>query len=303
MSFVERALPSKDGTLLSLRIYEASSPKAVAMCIHGMEEHQARYEPFAAFLQHAGYTVVTADLRGHGPKAAEVSHIAEKNGDRLLLEDEEAKLVMIKREWPGIPVILFAHSMGTIIGRVLLKMHSSDFAAAVLSGYPNPNPAAGAGAVLAGLLRTFKGGRGHSRLIDGMVTGPFSKAVLDRKSDLDWLSVNPDNVRKYIEDPLCGVPFTLGSYHALFRLIQAMADEKGYQNVKKDLPILLISGSADPCTGGEKGRADSENLLRKAGFNRLTVAVLDGMRHEILNETEREAVCRRILEFIGAVKE
>ena len=299
MSFTERNLPSMDGVRLSLRVYETPSPKAVVMCIHGMEEHQGRYEPFAEFLQDAGYTVVTADLRGHGPKAAEVSHIAEKDGDRLLLEDEEAKLGMIQKEWPGTPVILFAHSMGTIIGRALLKTHSMDFAAAVLSGYPNPNPAAGAGAMLTGLLRTFKGGRGHSRLIDGMVTGPFSKAVPDRKSDLDWLSVNPDNVEKYIADPLCGVPFTLGSYHALFRLIQAIADGTGYIIVNKDLPILLISGGDDPCTGGEKGRADSENLLRKAGFSRLKGVVLDGMRHEILNETGREAVYRRILDFIG----
>ena len=299
MSFTERNLPSKEGAQLSLRIYDTPSPKAVVMCIHGMEEHQGRYQPFAEFLQDAGYTVVTADLRGHGPNAAEVSHIAEKDGDRLLLEDEEAKLGMIGKEWPGTPVILFAHSMGTIIGRVLLKTHSSDFAAAVLSGYPNPNPGAGAGAVLTGLLRTFRGGRGHSRLIDGMVTGPFSKAVPDRKSDLDWLSVNPDNVEKYIADPLCGVPFTLGSYHALFRLIQIMADGNGYENVKEDLPVLLISGSDDPCTGGEKGRADSENLLRKAGFSNLKVTVLDGMRHEILNETGRDDVYCQILAFIG----
>ena len=86
MSFTERNLPSMDGVRLSLRVYETPSPKAVVMCIHGMEEHQGRYEPFAEFLQDAGYTVVTADLRGHGPKAAEVSHIAEKDGDRLLLE-------------------------------------------------------------------------------------------------------------------------------------------------------------------------------------------------------------------------
>ncbi len=299
MGYTERMLNAKDGAGLTLRVYEAEKAKAAVMCIHGMEEHQGRYRPFAEYLQGAGYTVVTADLRGHGPKAAAVSHIADQDGDKLLLEDEETKLDMIRKAWPGLPVILFAHSMGTIIARVLLKVHSRDFASVVLSGYPNPNAAAGIGAALAGFLRAFKGGKGHSGLIDSMVLGPFSKAVPNRKSDLDWLSANPENVKQYMADPLCGVPFTLGSYHAMFRLIQQMADGKGYENVKKDLPILLISGSADPCTGGEKGRANSESVLRSAGFGNLSTIVPDGMRHEILNENGREEVYRQILAFIS----
>ena len=62
--------------------------------------------------------------------------------------------------------------------------------------------------------------------------------------------------------------------------------------------ILLISGKEDPCTGGEKGRGDSENRLRRAGFRNLEIVTLDGMRHEILNENGREDVYLRILDFI-----
>jgi alpha-beta hydrolase superfamily lysophospholipase len=43
---------------------------------------------------------------------------------------------------------------------------------------------------------------------------------------------------------------------------------------------------------------DSEAVLRKAGFRELRTVTLDGMRHEILNETGREDVYRRILDFI-----
>ena len=66
----------------------------------------------------------------------------------------------------------------------------------------------------------------------------------------------------------------------------------------KELPFLLISGKDDPCTGGEKGRSDSENRLRRAGFRKLEIVTLEGMRHEILNETGRKEVYRRILEFM-----
>ena len=298
MSREEIKLAAKDGYELALRVYEADEPKAVVKFIHGMEEYQERYRPFAEYLQAAGYTVVTADLRGHGRNAPMLSHIADRDGHLKLLEDEETILEMIHERWAGMPVILFAHSMGTIIARVLLQKWSREFHKAVLSGYPNPNPAAGAGLALTGLRSSFKGATGYSRMVDGMVLGPFSKAVPDAKTPQDWLSVNPENVEKYREDPLCGARFTLGSYAALFSLIKLMGQAGKYEEVWKELPILMISGKDDPCTGGEKGRADSEAVLRRAGFRELEIVTLDGMRHEILNETRKEEVYRRILEFI-----
>ena len=298
MSYRIQTLASRDGYELSLRFYEADAPKAVVKFIHGMEEYQDRYEPFAEYLQEAGYTVVTADLRGHGKNAPILSHIADKEGHQRLLEDEEVILDEIHGRWPGMPVILFGHSMGTIIARAFLQKHSEEFHKVVLSGYPNPNSAAGAGIVLTEMIAAVKGGKGYSKMVDGMVLGPFAKAVPNAVTPQDWLSVNRENVQRYIADPLCGVRFTLGSYNALFHLIRMMDSPENYEEVRKDLPILLISGKEDPCTGGEKGRGDSENRLRRAGFRNLEIVTLDGMRHEILNENGREDVYRRILDFI-----
>ena len=300
MSFEEITLSAKDGYELAARIYAADSPKAIVKCIHGMEEYQDRYKPFAEYLQAAGYTAVTADLRGHGRSAPMLSHIADKDGHLRLLEDEDTILEEIHQRWPGVPVILFGHSMGTIIARVVLQKRSRDFRKAVLSGYPNPNSAAGAGIALTGLLSAFKGAKGYSGVVDNMVLGPFSKAVPDAKTPQDWLSVNPENVEKYREDPLCGARFTLGSYSALFNLIRLMGDAGKYTDVNRELPILLISGKDDPCTGGEKGRADSEAVLRKAGFSALETVLLNGMRHEILNETGREGVYQEIVDFLNS---
>jgi len=298
VSYRIQTLASRDGYELSLRFYETAAPKAVVKFIHGMEEYQDRYEPFAEYLREAGYTVVTADLRGHGKNAPVLSHIADKEGHLRLLEDEEVILDEIHGRWPGMPVILFGHSMGTIIARAFLQKHSEEFHKVVLSGYPNPNSAAGAGIVLTEMIAAVKGGKGYSKMVDGMVLGPFAKAVPNAVTPQDWLSVNRENVQRYIADPLCGVRFTLGSYNALFHLIRMMDSPENYEEVRKDLPILLISGKEDPCTGGEKGRGDSENRLRRAGFRNLEIVTLDGMRHEILNETGREDVYRRILDFI-----
>ena len=156
MNLQEMTLRARDGYELALRIYEADEPKGVVKCIHGMEEYQDRYEPFAEYLQQAGYTVVTADLRGHGKNAPMLSHIADEDGHLRLIEDEETILEMIHENWAGVPVILFAHSMGTIIARVFLQKDSREFHKVVLSGYPNPNPAAGAGILLSGLQQLWE---------------------------------------------------------------------------------------------------------------------------------------------------
>ena len=68
------------------------------------------------------------------------------------------------------------------------------------------------------------------------------------------------------------------------------------------LPILMISGADDPCTGGEKGREDSLKRLKEAGFREIRVKTIDGMRHEILNETENQKVFRIILDFFNEIE-
>ena len=59
----------------------------------------------------------------------------------------------------------------------------------------------------------------------------------------------------------------------------------------------MAAGKDDPCTGGEKGRANSRAVLEKAGFRNISVLTYEHMRHEILNETGNEKVYRDLLSF------
>ena len=282
---------------LSLLVFAAEKAKASLQIVHGMEEHKERYIGFAEFLAKHGYNVVVADLRGHGEDAPLLSHIADKDGDKLILEDQKLISKYIKERF-DVPLMLFGHSMGSIIARDMLQNDSKEFKKVILSGYVNPNPVAGVAVGLGGLTKLFKGGKGHSKLLTTLAVGNFSKAVKDRKTDLDWLSYNEENVQKYIESPLCGIEFTVGSYCALFHLLNQMGKASKYQEVSAEMPILLASGIDDPCAGGEKGREASKKTLEKAGFKNLTVITYEGMRHEILNENEKEKVMQDMLEFL-----
>ena len=76
-----------------------------------------------------------------------------------------------------------------------------------------------------------------------------------------------------------------------------MNDTKNYKDTNVDMPILLISGVDDPCTGGEKGRQASLENLKDAGFKDISVITLDNMRHEILNEKDKQKVYDDVLNF------
>ena len=132
---------------------------------------------------------------------------------------------------------------------VLLQNYSANYQKVILSGYVAPNPISGVAVLLGNIVKS--GGRQKkSKFLASLALGPYSKAVKDRKTDLDWLSTNEENVQNYIADPLCGFPFTNGSFSALFHLLNNMGKAGRYQNVNKELKFLLAGGEDDPCTAG-----------------------------------------------------
>ena len=284
---------------LSLAVFRAEKAKAVVQIIHGMQEHKERYYAFAEFLVKNGYSVVVSDMRGHGKDAPILGHIADKKGEQLIIEDYKNIYQYIKENFQDLPVYLLGHSMGSIISRVLLQTNSKDYSKVILSGYVNPNPISGVAVALGNMVGFFRGKKKSSKLLASLALGPYTKAVKDRKTVLDWLSYNEDNVNKYIENPLCGFPFSNGSFSSLFHLLNYMGKAKRYKDVNKELPILLAGGEEDPCTGGEKGRAASKALLEKVGFNNVSVITYQKMRHEILNEIDNQKVYQDMLDFFN----
>lgn len=290
-------LNSVDGYELSLIIYEIENPKGYIQIIHGMQEHQKRYSYLAEKLNNAGYTVITSDMRAHGPNAPILGYFSEKNGYKLILEDQKTITKYIKEKYDTNKVYLLGHSMGSIIARNLLQTESNDYEKVILSGYPNYQSAVKLGILLGKLIRFFKGGSNYSKLLNNLSVGSFHKKIKNYKTKLDWLSVNEENVNKYISDPYCGFKFSISAFIDLFTLLARMNDKKLFINVNS-IPILLIGGGEDPCIGGLKGKNSSIKALEKCGFKNLTVIDYPTMRHEILNEKDKDTVINDIITFL-----
>lgn len=294
----EVIIKAKDGYKLCLHIFQVEHPKGIVQIIHGMEEHQERYEPFVRFLNASGYTVVSSNMRGHGKTAPVLGYFGEEKGSYYLLHDQIRITAYICRRFCTDRVILFAHSMGTIITRNLLQTQSGRYEKVILSGYPCSQKAVGFGIFLTEVMKRWKGGDFYSRWIQKLAVGGFNHKIPDHKTELDWLSANEENVQAFMKDPYCGHGFRIAGFNDLFRLTRNMTRVERYQKVQKDLPILALRGEEDPCTGGAKGSADSLLILQKAGFTHITSISYPGMRHEILNERGAEKVYEDIRNFL-----
>ena len=204
-------------------IYKIMKPetevKATLVCVHGMQEHHARYISFARELSKQGVAVLIYDLPGHGGAFKdELGYFADQNGDEVLIQSVDTMVKKLHTEYPDVPHFLFGHSMGSIIVRLYLE-RNDDFAGVLLCGAPNYRPAAGFGKKLAQLLVKIKGPKAKTKLLTALSVGAFSKAVKNAKTPVDWLSYNEDNVNKFLNDELCGVPFTDAGNRDLFTMV------------------------------------------------------------------------------------
>ena len=120
-------LKAAEGYSLSLAVFPVNNAKAVIQIVHGMQEHKERYYPFAEYLNKNGYAVVVSDMRGHGEDAPLLGHIADKKGEKILIDDQNKIYEYIKENFKGLPVYLFGHSMGSIISRVVLQEYSKNY--------------------------------------------------------------------------------------------------------------------------------------------------------------------------------
>ena len=287
-----------DGVRLSVLTVCPENPRFCLQITHGMAEHKRRYIPFMEYIASLGGACIISDMRGHGETSnpADYGYFGE-NGVEATLSDLHQIGLVLRQKYPGLPMILFGHSMGSLVARSYAAGHDHHLAALILSGEASNNPAVGAGLFLTRLMALFRGDRYRSPLIESMSTGAYDKAFPEGEK-FQWLSVNEENRQKYIEDPGCGFPFTLNGYDTLFSFMKRTYSPKFYHVWRKDMPILFLSGEEDPVMEDKKAFEDAVRFMRDMGYRNVRSKLYPGMRHEILMESERETVYADVVAFI-----
>ena len=115
------------------------SPIGAVHIIHGLSEHPERYDELARAMNQAHFIVGADHQRGHGenPVPGTRGHFADQGGWRALIDDAWAVSKQLLDEWP-LPLVLFAHLMGSFVGQAVLADHGASYRAAVFSGTNGP---------------------------------------------------------------------------------------------------------------------------------------------------------------------
>lgn len=301
------AFPSWDGksTIHGMVWYPAGKPVGTVQLIHGMSEHISRYDPFARFLASHGFVVGGHDHIGHGLSVSspeELGHMPPEGGADILVEDAHTMRQIMEDAFPGVPYFIFGHSMGSFTLRVYLTRRGAGLSGAILCGTGHkPSAVSLAGNRIAKLGALVRGEKAKSNLVHAMADGAFARSVPDARTEYDWISADRDNVDEYIADDLNGFPFTLGGYASLMELVYLASSLELAKCIPNELPLLFVSGAKDPVGDNGQGVHEAAQLMRDSGAHDVDVILYDGMRHEILNETESRVVFDDILAWIEAI--
>ena len=270
--------------------------------LHGMAEHIGRYEEFATFLSDSGYMVSGHDHRGHGhtgQKQEQFGFFTEKDGFERVTEDvrEILQAIRINLELP--PPILFTHSMGTFIGRRYIQKYGHSISKIVLSGTRGPlSPVDKAGKWIAKGFAAFQGKKTENNVLNKLSFEKFNNAVSHPNTKFDWLSTDSIQVKKYVDDPLCGFIASNQFFVDLIDGLTKINDMNEMKHIPKDLPVLLISGALDPVCKMGKDLWPVAEQYKRLGLKDVTVVLKEGRRHELLNEVDYKETYNMVLTWM-----
>lgn len=299
-----RRIASPTGATINL--YTAlppGAPRAVVQVNHGLAEHGARYARFARFLAGRGFATYAHDHRGHGSTIAPGAPLGSFGGGAdIVIADVAAVHDLIGEERPGLPVIVFGHSMGALIAlNFVLKHHGRIAGAAIWNG----NFSAGllgrlAQAVLA--WETFRlGSDVPSRILPRLTFRDWARKATDGRTPFDWLSRDHRQVDAYVADPLCGFDASVGMWKGVFELVFAGADDRNFAGVPRGLPFNVVGGAKDPATDFAKATQHLARRLEAMGFSNPVSRVYAQTRHESLNELNRDVIMEDFVQWAEGV--
>ncbi len=258
---------SFDSTQLYLNKEAVDQAKAAAVIVHGLCEHQGRYDYFAELFHQAGISTYRFDHRGHGRSEGERTFYGDFHE---LLDDTHQVVNMAVKENPDIPVFLIGHSMGGFtVSLYGVKYPDQKLRGIVTSGALTYD----IGGLITGVP---KGLDVHTMLPNELGAGVCSVAEV-----VDWYGKDPYNTKT----------FTAGLCYALCDGLSWFEKQVGTFSY----PVLMLHGEKDGLVSVE----DTYRFFKEVSSEDKQMKIYGNLFHEIFNEYCRNEVIGDVLRWIG----
>jgi alpha-beta hydrolase superfamily lysophospholipase len=289
MTYTTSTLPSETAglTLATYAWEEVGEPRGAVQIAHGLAEHAGRYDRLATALNGAGYLVYAHDHHGHGGTGEAAGSLGSFGaaGWAGLVADVATIGRWVAEQQPELPRFLIGHSMGSFALQQVIVDHSELWTGVVLSGTTALDllvqGMAASGGEASGDLSAFNAGFAH-------------------RTGFEWLSRDEAEVDLYVADPWCGFESSPDVMPQMLGSADRLADAAVLGGIRKDLPMLIVSGDADPLAGGGALIETVGQRYREAGITDVTVRLFPEARHEIFNETNRDEVTAVVIDWLDA---
>jgi len=239
---VEKTFVDAEGVTIHYHVWTPRAPRAAILLVHGIGEYAKRYELLAQELVAGGYAVYGIDYRGHGATGAEqyagdLTKLGRpgRGGIRAAIRGIHTLRGLIAEAHPGVPIVLFGHSMGAIIGyEVALRMTDA--------GLPAP-------------VHLFASGRrAPSRYRDDDFRG-----VSDDRLVAELRKLGGSDAAMLADPELLAM--VLPAIRSDYRAVETYRHEPGR---RLDCPVTVFTGDRDPRVSVEEARAWEEHTTGPA---------------------------------------
>lgn len=266
----------------------------------GMQEHSERYDHLARYLNDFGISVYVLDAVGQGLNAPRPEDQQKwfKGAFDTNVSAAHQKVMELKEE-TKLPTFIMGHSMGSFMTQRYLELFPDSADKVVIWSSNGPRRMKMACAyMLASILTNKRNWDKPSKFISNASFGPYARTVKNRKTDVDWLSYDEENVKDYIADPYCGAENTHGFWKEFLRGMNELYKKKNLKKVSKNEKILIVAGEEDPVGEMGKGPRRLKEMYENLGVSNVTIFMFPHMRHEIHNETEKHLVYKVLSDFL-----
>lgn len=243
--------------------------RAVIILVHGLGEHIRRYDQWAGYFVDAGIAFTGMDLPGHGQSGGRRGHFRFSALHEML----SVLVSECRKTFPGIPVIIYGHSLG---GLVVLDY--------ILRNKP---PVKGA-IVTSPLLKLAFKPDNFRILLAGIVKYILPGLVQPTSLIADHLSHDPAVVERYKNDILVHDKVSVGAFHDMMSsAIHCLSS-----SAELKTPLLLLHGSDDLICSPEG------SVEFASGAPMTDLKIWNDGYHELHNEPFREDVFKYILNWM-----
>ena len=207
--------------------------------------------------------------------------------------------MLAKKRHPDKPVICFGHSLGSIINlNFAIRYPEQVNGLACWNSGIETGILPQASRIILSIESFFRNPNLPSLIAWKLSFESWNSKFKPNRTDYDWLSQDKNEVDLYVDDPLCGFEVSISMWRDILDGVFFAGNKKNLIKLNKQLPVHIIGGAADPCTNNGKDMKKLLVKLKNNGLSDVTCNILNGTRHESLNEINRDKTINQFIDWL-----